>query len=186
MTSLLKPPPEIHLMITSRLKSIDRACLRLTNRYFYKAIPCPKARALTSIEYQINKHSSDPKVLQCNKCKRIRPLAKFADKAYEIFALKTKPDILKIRPAGLTWESFCIECCVQEGKSGCGAGEVVVVEDQYHVICMKCLRCEPMRSTQRPALCQQCVQEAERLRERRIKEEMKEMQRRNWFPIYRK
>lgn len=156
MPSLMDLAIELHLMIIPHLAPIDRACLSFTSRYFRKIVPTLKKSELTRIEHQINNASSRPKVLQCYNCKKVRYLSRFADKMYEVYPLKTKTSVFKLRPLAFNWESFCIQCCIRSLKTGYGDGEVIIVQNQYHVVCVNCRRSELLTSAKRRTRCSTC------------------------------
>lgn len=55
-------------------------------------------------------------------------------------------------------EELCcsIECGIERERDGYAPGEVIVIRDQYNVICTKCGGCGMLVSTKRPAVCRGC------------------------------
>ena len=172
--SLMLVAPELHLMIISHLAPIDRASLRMTNRYFHATVPSLKAKELPRIERQINHSHSYPRVLCCTYCKRVRPLKHFADNMYEVTELKSKKrkGVFRIQPikipvpgcyGSVGTDFYCIDCAIKQQRSGYNPGDIMIVGKQYHVVCTWCNCNGRLATIECPGICGLCADAAYRV-----------------------
>lgn len=74
-------PTEMHLLITSHLRYLDRYTFRLTSRQFYTLIPPPTLRVLRQVEVRDSLRPREERWLVCNACERLRRIQAF-DESY--------------------------------------------------------------------------------------------------------
>ena len=169
--SLTSLAPELHLMFISFLAPIDKACLRMTCRYFKEIISKMKAREVAKLPSQINGRHPYPKVLFCNYCDRARPLKHFADKMYEVneykarnkkgkFHVKANKMIVPGVAGTVGSDFYCVDCAIKLEREGYRSGDIMVIGDQYHVVCSWCKQSGKLASTERPGICETCADAA--------------------------
>lgn len=130
-------------MIISNLNITYCTCLKYTNRYFHHAIAKPDEAERILIAKDLNAKLYINRFTMCWDCREIRHPVKYADNIVTM---------MYGRRGRLFSACFCIECGMKKEKTGYAPGEVLVVQDQYHIICTRCGCLKLMRSTKRPGI----------------------------------
>ncbi|GFG23854.1 hypothetical protein IFM61606_03746 [Aspergillus udagawae] len=159
-TTLLRLPPELHLLIGAYLPFPDIVRFRITCAYLYSLLPPLTHAQLLLAETTDYALSKD--IYACRYCLRLRPASRFADRMRRRRRGRYGRDAEK---------RFCVECGLQprkgtDGEARYGPGAQVRIDGVLYVICITCRRFGLGYAG--GIECQACGMERERVRQQKL------------------